>query len=258
MKTIDLVSWNINGLRAAHRKGLLEWINKTQPDILALQEIKCMPEQCPVEMQEIKGYKSYFNSAQRPGYSGTALYTKLKPESVEVTLGQDHFDVEGRMQRADFKNFVFYNVYFPNGKASPLRLEYKMDFYKHFLKKLQKDLRAGKKLIVCGDVNTAHTPIDLARPKENEKISGFLPEERAWIDELIKAGFLDTFRTLHPEKTGAYSWWSQRSGARQRNVGWRIDYFFVSENLKDKVQAAYILPEVMGSDHAPVGIRLGL
>lgn len=255
MKKIRLLSWNVNGIRAIHRKGFLDWLAEDSPDILCLQETKAMKEQLAEELINADGYQSYFSSAEKKGYSGTATYTKIKPVKIENGIGIKKFDSEGRFLVTEFENFILFNVYFPNGKASPERLKYKMDFYSAFLKHLKKLLKQGKKIVVCGDVNTAHREIDLARAKENQKTSGFLPEERAWIDKLIKAGFIDTFRVFNDEP-GNYSWWNMVTRARERNVGWRIDYFFISDNLSSNLKSAFILPGVMGSDHCPVGIEL--
>jgi exodeoxyribonuclease-3 len=251
---MKILSWNVNGLRAVLRKGFLDWLHKEQPDILCIQEIKAHEEQLPEEVKNIENYYTHFTSAERKGYSGVALFSKMKPLSVQ-NLDIPRFDVEGRTQVVEYPAFFLYNVYFPNGKKSKERLEYKMDFYDAFLKHAERLRKKGKKLVICGDVNTAHRQIDLARPKENAKVSGFLPEERAWIDTFIAHGFIDTFRIFTSEG-GHYSWWDYKSHARERNVGWRIDYFFISENLKKQLSSAFISPEVMGSDHCPVGIEL--
>lgn len=254
---ITLISWNVNGLRAAFRKGLADWLRRAGPDILCLQETKARPEQVAKELDRVEGYHHYFESGPRPGYSGVALFSKRPPLSVATTFGAKRFDDEGRIIRADYGDFLLFNIYFPNGKASSQRLEYKMDFYEAFLAEMRKLLRKGARIVVCGDVNTAHREIDLARPKANEKVSGFLPQEREWIDRFLAAGFVDTLRMFHPEG-GRYTWWDVISRARERNVGWRIDYFYVSQNLKSRVADAFILPEVQGSDHCPVGITLGM
>jgi exodeoxyribonuclease-3 len=255
MKKVRILSWNVNGIRAAYKKGILSWFSKEQPDILCIQETKAMKEQLPDDLINVNAYNSFFSSAERKGYSGTATYTKLKPDKVSNGIGIEKFDSEGRFLVTEFDEFILFNIYFPNGKAKVERLQYKMDFYEAFLKHLKKLLRQGKKIVICGDVNTAHKAIDLARPKPNEKISGFLPEERAWIDKLLEAGFIDTFRKFN-QKPEQYTWWDMMTRARDRNVGWRIDYFFISDNLKDNLKNAFILPDVMGSDHCPVGIEL--
>ena len=203
------------------------------------------------------GYHTYFSSAERKGYSGVATYTRLEPAKVDFGFGIDKFDNEGRILQLDYDEFILFNIYFPNGKSRTERLEYKMDFYEAFLKHIDKLHSEGRNIVICGDVNTAHKPIDLARPKENEKISGFLPMEREWMDRWVENGFVDTLRMFN-EESGQYSWWDNRGGARARNVGWRIDYFFVNEEFKDKVSTGFIMPEVMGSDHCPIGIDLNL
>jgi exodeoxyribonuclease-3 len=255
MKNIRLLSWNVNGIRAVYKKGFVEWLRTESPDIICLQETKAMEEQLSDDLLNIDGYTSYFSSAERKGYSGTATYTKLEPKKFKNGIGIEKFDSEGRFCVTDYGKFILFNIYFPNGKARKERLEYKMDFYDAFLKHCKKLLKQGKKIVVCGDVNTAHKEIDLARPKENSKTSGFLPEEREWIDKFLDAGFLDTFRMFNTEPKN-YSWWDMITRARERNVGWRIDYFFISENLKKNLKSAFIMPEIMGSDHCPVGIEL--
>ena len=250
-----LLSWNVNGLRAAYRKGFLDWLSQDRPDILCLQETKARREQLPVELGNVKGYHLYMSVPERKGYSGVALYTTKEPISVSYDLGAERFDREGRIIEADYGEFVLLAVYFPNGKASEERLSYKMDFYQHFLKHVDDLRKNGKNVIICGDVNTAHREIDLARPRPNSKVSGFLPVERAWIDELLSHGFRDTFRIFNREPKN-YSWWDYKSRARERNVGWRIDYFFVDTELSSRVTRAFILSDVMGSDHCPVGIEI--
>jgi len=255
MKNLKLISWNVNGLRAVLKKGFFDFIKAEDPDILCLQETKAHEDQLGFDVKEIEGYDSHFSAAKKKGYSGVAIYSKIVPDSINRKLGIAKFDKEGRILMADYKDFILFNVYFPNGKASKERLDYKMDFNQIFLEYIKDLLKKGKKIVICGDVNTAHKPIDLARPKANEKISGFLSIERAWIDQLLAAGFIDTLRVFN-KKPDQYSWWSLRTRARDRNVGWRIDYFFVSENLTKNLKNAFILPEVMGSDHCPVGIEL--
>ncbi len=255
MARLRILSWNVNGLRAAHRKGFLEWFLRERPDILCLQETKAAPDQLPAELKEVAGYRAYFASAERKGYSGVASYINVEPIEVENGFGPKKFDVEGRTQVLDFGGLLLFNVYFPNGKASAERLRYKMAFYGAFLEHVDKLRAKGESIVICGDVNTAHKEIDLARAKENEKVSGFLPEERAWLDEFVARGFVDAFRMFNRE-AGQYTWWDLKTRARERNVGWRIDYFFVSEDLKENVKAAYILPEVMGSDHCPIGLEV--
>ncbi len=250
-----LLSWNVNGLRAIYKKNFLDWLDSEQADIYCIQETKAHLEQLPKKLIEKPDYQSYFAQAERKGYSGVALWSNKKPEKISYKLGVPRFDTEGRLIEAEYNNFILFNVYFPNGKASKERLQFKMDYYETFLKRMDELISKGNKIVICGDVNTAHKEIDLARPKENEKISGFLPVEREWIDRLIKVGFIDTFREFHPE-AGNYSWWDYKTRARERNVGWRIDYFFISKNLKDNLKSAFIESSVMGSDHCPIGIDL--
>ncbi len=254
-ETIKILSWNVNGIRAAYKKGILDWFKKANPDILCLQETKAHPEQLTNELLNVNGYSAYFSSAEKKGYSGVVTYTKEEPINIENGIGIKKFDNEGRFIITEFKEFILFNIYFPNGKASKERLQYKMDFYESFLKHIKKLLKKNKKIVICGDVNTAHKEIDLARPKENSKTSGFLPEERKWIDKFLAAGFIDTFRMFN-SKPENYTWWDMITRARERNVGWRIDYFYISENLKNKLKSGFIRPDVMGSDHCPVGIEL--
>lgn len=255
MTKLRLLSWNVNGLRAAYKKGFLEWFLRERPDALCLQETKAAPDQLPAELREVEGYRADFVAAERKGYSGVALYTRHEPLDITDGFGVKRFDAEGRTQVADFGHFLLFNVYFPNGKASEERLRYKMAFYRAFLKHMDKLKAAGANIVICGDVNTAHKEIDLARPKENAKVSGFLPEERAWLDKLVAHGFVDTFRMFNGE-AGQYTWWDLKTRARERNVGWRIDYFFVSEDFEDNVKAARILPDVTGSDHCPISLEV--
>ncbi len=251
---MKMISWNVNGIRAIHKKGFVEWVKKENPDILCLQETKASEEQIPKDIKALEGYYQFYSSSRvKKGYSGVGLLTRVKPERVEFDLGVEEFDVEGRVIEAYFRDFILFNVYFPNGKASRERLDFKLRFYEKFLEIVNGLKDKGHGVIICGDVNTAHKEIDLARPKENENVSGFLPIEREWIDKLLNSGFVDTFRMFNSEG-GHYTWWDYKSRARERNVGWRIDYFFVSENIKDRVKDAFILSEVYGSDHCPIGI----
>ncbi len=250
-----LLSWNVNGIRAIYKKGFLDWFKKENPDILCLQETKAHPDQLADELKDVKGYESHFSSAEKKGYSGVVTYTNEKPLNIQRGIGIKKFDSEGRFIVTEFMEFILFNIYFPNGKASKERLQYKMDFYDAFLKHCKKLLKQGKKIVVCGDVNTAHEEIDLARPKENSKTSGFLPEERKWIDKFIAAGFIDTFRMFNKEPKN-YTWWDMITRARERNVGWRIDYFYASENLKSNIKSASIHSTIMGSDHCPIELEL--
>jgi exodeoxyribonuclease III len=252
-----LLCWNVNGIRAAKNKGFLEWFRKESPDILCLGETKAKPDQLDAELAAPEGYHVYWAYPERNGYSGVATFTKEKPLSVKYDFGPGVIETEGRLIITEHREFTLFNIYFPNGKMGPERLKYKMAFYDVFLKYADGLKAAGKKLIICGDVNTAHKEIDIARPKENSKVSGFLPMERAWIDTFISHGYVDTFRRYHTEPN-LYTYWDIKTGARARNVGWRIDYFFVSENLLPSVSSAFIMSEVTGSDHCPIGITLKL
>lgn len=255
---MKLLSWNVNGIRAVHKKGFLDWLQNENPDILCLQETKAHPEQLTDELLNVNGYKSYFSSSiVKKGYSGVAIYSKQEPINVEHGFGIKKFDDEGRIVIAEYKEFVLMNIYYPNGKASDERLKYKMDFYDAFLTYSNKLVKKGKKLVICGDVNTAHKEIDIARPKENENVSGFLKIERDWMDKFIGDGYVDTFRVFNQEPD-QYTWWDLVTRARERNVGWRIDYFFISENFKKNLANAVILPDVMGSDHCPIGIEINI
>ena len=255
MKKYRLLSWNVNGIRAIYKKGFLDWFKKENPAVLCLQETKAHPDQLVDELKNVDGYESHFSSAERKGYSGVVTYTKLKPLKVQRGIGKKEFDSEGRFIITEFDEFTLFNIYFPNGKASAERLQYKMDFYEAFLKQCKKLLKQNKKIVVCGDVNTAHKEIDIARPKENSDVSGFLPQEREWIDKFLAAGFLDTFRMFNNEPD-QYTWWDMITRARERNVGWRIDYFYASENLKKNIVSAAIHSSVMGSDHCPIELEL--
>lgn len=256
MKKIRLLSWNVNGIRAAYKKGFVNWFIKEKPDILCLQETKAHPEQLTDDLINVNTYKSFFSSSiVKKGYSGVSIYTKPEPVKVEHGFGIPKFDDEGRIIVADYKDFILINIYYPNGKARAERLQYKMDFYDAFLDYTDALVKEGKRLVICGDVNTAHKEIDLARPKENSKISGFLPIEREWMDKFFSHGYVDTFRMFN-DQPEQYTWWDQQSRARERNVGWRIDYFFVSANFKKNVKNAFIMPDVMGSDHCPIGLEI--
>ncbi len=252
-----LLCWNVNGIRAIYKKGFYDWFIKENADIICIQETKASEDQFPKELIKTDSYHTYFSTARKKGYSGVALFSKIKPLKVETGFGIERFDTEGRIIIAYYDSFVLYNIYFPNGKQSGERLQYKMDFYDAFLNHAEALRKKGNGIIMCGDVNTAHTEIDLARPKENENVSGFLPQERAWIDAFIEKGYADTLR-LFVKEGGHYSWWDYKTKARERNIGWRIDYFFVSNDLVPKVKDAFIQKEVAGSDHCPVGIIIEL
>ena len=257
MAEIEILCWNVNGIRAVERKGFLPWLSRKSPDILCLQEIKAQADQLPPDIHQPSGYHAYWDFPERKGYSGVATFSRVEPAVVENGFGIERFDVEGRVITARYPRFTLLNVYFPNGKMSQERLDYKMDFYDAFLDFVEPLRAGGRRLIVCGDFNTAHNEIDLARPRENEDVSGFLPVEREWMDRFVARGFVDAFRHFNREPHH-YTWWSMRTGARARNIGWRLDYFFVTGDLLDSVTEASILPDVMGSDHCPVAIRLRL
>jgi exodeoxyribonuclease-3 len=253
--TLALYAWNVNGIRAAHKKGFLDWLNATRPDIVCLQETRAEEAELPGELAHPDGYHAIWNPCRtKKGYSGTALLTRIKPLSVEPGLGRDEFDEEGRTIIARYPTFTLINCYFPNGGRDLSRVPFKLRFYDAFLDRCDQLRKQGQTVLFCGDVNTAHKPIDLAHPKENEKNTGFLPEERAWMDRAMQAGYVDAFRHFHPDLTGQYTWWSTVTRSRAKNVGWRIDYFFVASEALPRVTAAFIQPEVMGSDHCPVGL----
>ena len=252
---MKLVSWNVNGVRAATKKGLLDWLEKESPDILCIQETKAHVDQLNSEILEDHGYHAFWHSGERRGYSGVATFCKEEPLYVQEGLGIDRFDKEGRVLITEHENFLLYNIYFPNGQKDEIRLQYKLDFYDELLPIINDQVESGNNVIVAGDWNTAHFPIDLARPKENIKTSGFMPIERDKLDVYIDNNWIDTFRLFHSEPD-RYSWWSYRMGARARNVGWRIDYFFVNQGLEKYCTDADILDKVIGSDHCPVTLDL--
>ena len=252
------VSWNVNGYRAAWKKGWLEWLKSADVDVVGLQETKAWPEQLSEEQLAPLGYHSAFAQAEKKGYSGVATFSREQPESVQIGFGEPEFDSEGRVVITEHHGILFANIYFPNGKRDKTRLDYKMAFYDKTFAYFKALRDAGRKVIVCGDYNTAHKEIDIARPKENEKVSGFLPMEREWIDRWIAAGFVDSFRLFHPDEPERYTWWDMFTRARDRNVGWRIDYHFVSDTLVDAVTDAWIAADVMGSDHCPLGVEVDL
>jgi exodeoxyribonuclease-3 len=255
---MQIICWNVNGIRAFYKKGAFDWVLDEDPNFFCVQETKAEEEQLPEGLRSPIGYFSYFNSSnERKGHSGTAIYTKHEPEEVTYGLGVKKLDQQGRQINIFYKNFVLINCYFPNGGGGPERLQFKLDYYEEFLKFIKKIQKTGKKVIFCGDVNVAHQEIDLARPESNKKSVGFLPEERAFIDEYISAGFIDTFRDLHPQ-TVRYSWWDMKTRARDRNVGWRIDYFFVEKSILNKVKKSEIKDNVLGSDHAPLVLNIDL
>ena len=257
-KGIKLVSWNVNGVRAAYKKGLLGWLKGESPDILCLQETKAQTDQLPEDLAEPQGYHAVWHWGERKGYSGVATFHRRTPLDLRRGFDMPGFDGEGRVLTSVYEDFTLFNIYFPNGQKDETRLKFKLGFYEAFLEVVARCRKQGEdRIIVCGDVNTAHREIDIARPKENSTVSGFLPVERAWIDRLLAAGFVDTFREFEAGP-GHYTWWDTLTRARERNVGWRLDYFFVSENLRPRLRRAFILDKVMGSDHCPVGIELAV
>lgn len=252
---MKLMSWNVNGLRAVLGKGAFAWLDDEKPDFLGLQEIKVGAENIPKELYELGFSQIDTNSATRAGYSGVASLAKFASKVSKCNFASDD---EGRVLEHRFGDVVLLNIYFPNGQKDDERLAYKMKFYADFLRYIDELVAQGLGVIFCGDVNTAHREIDLANPKSNSKISGFLPIERAWIDEVINHGFVDTFREIHGDEKNAYSWWSYRFNARAKNVGWRIDYFFISQNLRSRLKDAFIRADITGSDHCPIGIEIDL
>jgi len=252
--TRKFISWNVNGIRAVYKKGFIDWVKKENPDFLCIQETKANPDQLNDDLKQIPGYISIFSSAEKKGYSGTALYTKIPPVSIENSFSKNSIDREGRIIIAKYSQFTLMNLYYPNGKSSNDRLKFKLKFYNDFVDHILRHKK--EKFIICGDVNTAHNEIDLAHPRENKNISGFLPEERQWLDRFLsQAGLIDTFRKFNKEPNN-YTWWDQKSRARERNVGWRIDYFYISKSLEKDIKTAFILKDVMGSDHCPIGIKI--
>jgi exodeoxyribonuclease-3 len=252
-----LISWNVNGVRAIYKKGFMDWLAEAEPDILCLQETRAEAHQIPADLREPAGYHAYWNhSIRKKGYSGTGLLTRQKPDEVIFGLGVPEFDQEGRTIIAHYPDFTLVNCYFPNGSRDHSRVPFKLAFYDAFLAKMEAMRAEGRNIIFCGDVNTAHKPIDLTHPRANEKTTGFLPEERAWLDQVVAAGYVDAFRHFYPDRAEMYTWWSMPTRARERNVGWRIDYFFVAQELMHRVTDAMIFSDVMGSDHCPVGITL--
>ncbi|MDZ7728165.1 MAG: exodeoxyribonuclease III [Dehalococcoidia bacterium] len=251
-----IYSWNVCGLRAAARKGWSDWLARTKPSVFCAQETLGGPEVMPGEVVDPPGYYSYWAPAERKGYSGVATFTRRKAEA-HPGIGIERFDQEGRVLLTRLDDLDIYNVYFPKGVVDSPRLQYKYDFYEAFLEHIDREAGNGRNVIFCGDVNTAHHEIDIARPKDNSKVSGFLPEEREYLDEWERHGWVDTFRYFHPDKRDIYSWWSNRSGARDRNVGWRLDYVFVHERLLPRLRKAGIDTKVTGSDHCPVWAEIG-
>jgi exodeoxyribonuclease-3 len=251
---VRLASWNVNGIRAAEKKGFLDWLDQCDADIVCLQETKAHPDQLSEELKSPPGYAAHFASAEKKGYSGVALYTKLEPKSV-APLGVDRFDAEGRVLVAEYDAFTLITGYFPNSQDAGARLDYKLDYCGTMLQYCNDIVSSGRHVVLCGDFNIAHQPIDLANPKANENNAGYLPEERQWMDEFLGAGYVDTFRSFNTEG-GNYTWWSYRFKSREKNIGWRLDYHCVNRGFADAVVESAIESETLGSDHCPVRLSL--
>ncbi len=249
------MSWNVNGIRACSKKGFLDWFENESADIVCLQEIKARPEQLDESLRNPKNYHAIWNPADKAGYSGTVVYSKKEPIDMQLGLGDKEIDAEGRVIILKYPKFTLINSYFPNSSRDHSRLPFKLKFCKKFFKTAEKLRAQGENLVMCADWNIAHKEIDLKNPKTNKKNAGFLPEERAWMDDFIEAGYFDAFRALHPEGD-QYTWWSYRPGVRERNVGWRLDYFMMNEEFKSKLKNSYNQPEVLGSDHCPVVVEI--
>ena len=257
INSMKIISWNTNGLRATAKQGFFAPLFEEKPDILFLQETKAEPDQLPEEVRNVSGYFSYFSHPKiKKGYSGVSIYSAVKPLQVFYGMGIKKLDDEGRLLGAKYKNFTIINCYFPNGGQGPHRLKYKLEFYDAFLKFILKLRKNGENIIFCGDVNTAHTAIDLARPKANEENTGFLPIERAWIGKVIKNNFIDVWRYFNPNKKDVYTYWDIKTRARDRNVGWRIDYFFADQKILNKIKDTGMMSDYYGSDHCPIYLEL--
>jgi exodeoxyribonuclease-3 len=255
---VRVVSWNVNGLRAVHKKGFESWLSAARAHVVAVQEVRARAEQIPEQLRTLKRWRTHFVSAERPGYSGVGLFARSEPDDVDTVLGVKEMDLEGRLQVARFGRLTIVNGYFPNGNGKNRdnsRIPFKLDFYRRLFERLEKARRDGERILVLGDFNTAHQDIDLARPKDNRETSGFRPEEREEFDRWLRAGWVDTFRFFH-KGPGHYSWWTQRLDARARNIGWRLDYVLASHGAMPFVRRASIHPEVFGSDHCPVSVDL--
>lgn len=254
--SIKLVSWNVNGIRAVSKKDdFWTWFEDDDSDIINFQEVRATQEQIPKKLAEIDDYHKFYNEAERKGYSGVGTYSKIKPLSVTKGLGIEELDNEGRVLKIEYEDFILFNIYFPNSGKDGMRLDFKVEFCNELLRQLAELKNQGKNLVITGDYNIAHNPIDVYNPKNCEGKSGYLPEERAWLDQLEEAGFVDTFR-MFDEGEGNFTWWSYRFKARERNSGWRLDYFFVNEEIRDNVKSAKILSDIYGSDHCPVTLEL--
>lgn len=252
---MKLISWNVNGIRAASRGGFLTWFEKENADLICIQETKANPDQLEETLLHPQGYSSYWHSAAKAGYSGVAVYAKKEPLDIKYGIGVPEIDLEGRVLILEYPNFTLINTYFPNSQREHTRLDYKLSFCGHILKLCEKLTSQGKNIVICGDFNIAHKEIDLKNPKSNQKNAGFLPEERAWMDSFLKKGYVDSFRHFNQEP-GNYTWWSYRPGVREKNIGWRIDYFVVNQDFQDRLKKSLHQCEVKGSDHCPVLLEL--
>ncbi|HEU5011780.1 MAG TPA: exodeoxyribonuclease III [Roseiflexaceae bacterium] len=250
-----IVSWNVNGIRAAEKKGFLDWLQNARADVVAVQETRASVAQVSAALREPHGFHASWCAAEKKGYSGVATFSRMPPLAVTCSLGDPRFDSAGRVLVSDFSDWTLFNIYFPNGGRGPELVEHKLAFYARFLEVVSALIAAGRRVVVAGDVNTAYAEIDLARPRANTKTSGFMPEERAALGQFFAAGLIDTFRHVRPTEV-KYTWWYVGSGARARNVGWRLDYIFVSPNLRDAIVDADIHTDVFGSDHCPVSVTL--
>lgn len=255
---ISIISYNVNGIRAATKKGFYDWLQETGPDVICLQESKAQPEQLTEAQLNPEGYHAYWYSAEKKGYSGVAIFSKQEPKHVEYGMGIEAYDKEGRVIRADFEGYSVISVYLPSGSSGDHRQAIKEDFLKDFLPYLTELRKQFPNLIVSGDYNICHRPIDIHDPVSNKKSSGFLPHERAWVDEFIASGFVDSFRAIYPDTPDKYSWWSYRANARARNKGWRIDYNMVTAPIADRIKGADILADVVHSDHCPIQVDMDL
>lgn len=253
---MKILSWNVNGIRSCRQKGLLEWMRSEAADVVCLQEVRAHREQVEGDLQGIPGYQAFWHPARRPGYSGVATFTRRAPDAVREGVGIPEIDAEGRVLTLELGSLAVVNAYFPTSQRAGARLPYKLSFCRAMLGYLSTLRDRGREVLVCGDYNIAHTEIDLRNPRDNEGNAGFLPEERAWMDHLVGAGYVDTFRARCPNP-GHYTWWSHRPGVRERNIGWRLDYVFADEDLDRRVERAFHQPSVRGSDHCPVGVVLG-
>jgi len=257
-RSLRVVSWNVNGLRACAEKGFADWLRRERPEIAGVQEVRALPEQLPDAVRRPRRWHTHFAPAERRGYSGVGLFARRAPDRVETSLGEARFDAEGRLQIARFGRLAVANVYFPKGSGTRRdnsRVPYKLDFYRALFERLERMRRGGLRVLVMGDFNTAHEEIDLARPRQNTDNSGFLPEEREELDRWLRAGWVDTFRHFEPGP-GHYTWWSQRFGVREKNIGWRIDYVLASPAAMRFVRGAFIRARARGSDHVPVGVEV--